>query len=75
MKKINITTIVLLIYLIVISVISWPGNKPGANYTEYFSIMGITLVIIILLRFVQIKRMKTRQKWNDDENNNKKNKA
>lgn len=72
MKKINITTIVLLIYLIVISVISWPGSKPDANYTEFFSIMGITLVIIILLRFVQIKRMKIRKQWKDDENNDTK---
>lgn len=72
MKKINITTIVLLIYLIVISVISWPGNKPDANYTEFFSITGITLVIIILLRFVQIKRMKIRKQWKDDEKNDTK---
>ena len=27
MKKINITTAVLLIYLIVMSVIGWPGKK------------------------------------------------
>lgn len=35
MKKINITTIALLVYLIVMSIIGWPGNNPGNNYTEY----------------------------------------
>lgn len=34
MKKINITTIALLVYLIVMSIIGWPGNNPGNNYTE-----------------------------------------
>ena len=28
MKKINITTIALLVYLIVMSIIGWPGNIP-----------------------------------------------
>lgn len=49
MKKINITTIALLVYLIVMSIIGWPGNNPGNNYTEYFLMIGATLVIIILL--------------------------
>ena len=48
MKKINITTIALLVYLIVMSIIGWPGNNPGNNYTEYFLMIGATLVIIIL---------------------------
>ena len=32
MKKINITTIALLVYLIVMSIIGWPGNNSGNNY-------------------------------------------
>ncbi|MEG1543552.1 MAG: hypothetical protein RR382_03365 [Tannerellaceae bacterium] len=61
MKKINFTSSLLLIYLIVMSVIGWPGNRPGNSYTEYFCIMGASLFVIILLRFVQIKRYKMRQ--------------
>lgn len=68
MKKINITTIALLVYLIVMSIISWPGNNPGNNYTEYFLIIGATLVFIILLRYLQVKRLRTRDKWNKDDN-------
>ena len=59
MKKINITTIALLVYLIVMSIIGWPGNNPGNNYTEYFLMIGATLVII--------KRLRMRDKWNKDD--------
>ena len=67
MKKINITTIALLVYLIVMSIIGWPGNNSGNNYTEYFLMIGATLVIIILLRYLQVKRLRMRDKWNKDE--------
>ena len=63
MKKINITTIALLVYLIVMSIIGWGGN----NYTEYFLMIGATLVIIILLRYLQVKRLRMRDKWNKDD--------
>ncbi|MCD7938236.1 MAG: hypothetical protein LUG98_15370 [Tannerellaceae bacterium] len=63
MKRINITTLILLIYIAVMAVISWPGNKPEPDYIQYFSIMGLSLVVIIALRFVQIKRMKIRDKY------------
>ncbi len=69
MKKVNIISIALLAYLIVMSVIGWPGgNSANLTYTEYFCMIGATLVIIVLLRFVQIKRLKTREKWKDKNN-------
>ncbi|MDD2953300.1 MAG: hypothetical protein PHC95_09080 [Parabacteroides sp.] len=67
MKKINITTIALLVYLIVMSIIGWPGNNPENNYTEYFLIIGATLVVIILLRYLQVKRMRMRGKWDKED--------
>ena len=67
MKKINITTIALLVYLIVMSIIGWPGNNPGNSYTEYFLMIGATLVIIILLRYLQVQSLRMRDKWNKDD--------
>lgn len=66
MKKINITSAVLLIYLIVMSVIGWPGRNPNNTYMEYFCMIGITLVVICLLRYLQIRRMKMRDAWKKD---------
>lgn len=62
MKKINITTIALLIYLLIMSIIAWPGKQVNPNYIQYFSVIGVTLLIIFLLRFLQIKRLKNRNK-------------
>lgn len=62
MKKINITSIALLIYLIIMSIISWPGRNPHNSYTEYFIMIGATLFVIAVLRYLQIKRMKMRNK-------------
>lgn len=62
MKKINLTTAVLLIYLTVMCVIGWPGNKPNPNYTEYFCVMGASILAIALLRYVQTKRTRIRDK-------------
>ncbi len=66
MKRINITTGILLIYLLVMGVIGWPGNDPQRNYLEYFSIIGLSLGAIIFLRYIQIKRMKLRNKRKEE---------
>lgn len=68
MKRINLTTLVLLLYLAVMSVIGWPGNRPDASYTGYFAVIGATLAIIFLLRYLQIKRWKMRQQRRENEN-------
>lgn len=68
MKRINLTTLVLLLYLAVMSVIGWPGNRPDASYTGYFAVIGATLVIIFLLRYLQVKRWKMRQQRRENEN-------
>lgn len=66
MKKINITTGVLFIYLIVMSVWGWPGKQPEPDWVQYFSVMGVSIVVILLLRYLQVKRMKMRNKWKED---------
>ncbi|SEG13372.1 MULTISPECIES: hypothetical protein [Parabacteroides] len=71
MKKVNITSIALLVYLIIMSVIGWPGNNPENGYTEYFCIIGATLAVILLLRFLQIKRLKMRGKINHPDDSSK----
>lgn len=63
MKKVNITTALLLVYLLVIGVLFWPGNNPNVEYLQYWGVLGGTLFIIIVLRIIQIKRLKLRDKW------------
>lgn len=66
MKKINITTGVLLIYLIVMSVWGWPGKQPDPDWVQYFAVMGVSVFVILLLRYLQVKRMKMRNKWKEE---------
>lgn len=67
MKKINITTIVLLVYLVVMAYIGRPANQETPDYVEYYGVIGLTLVIIGLLRYVQIRRFKMRQKNKEEQ--------
>ena len=67
MKRVNILTIVLLGYLLVMSVIGWPGrNNNSLGYTEYFIAIGVSVVVILLLRYLRIRLLKMRNKKNDD---------
>lgn len=66
MKRINITSLVLLAYLAVMAVIAWPGNNPERSYTEYALIIAASVAVILLLRFVQIKRHKLRNEQKND---------
>lgn len=68
MKRINITTFVLLVYLGVMSIIGWPGNDPDRSFIGYFAVIGATLLTIFLLRYLQIKRYRLRQQRRDEKN-------
>ena len=67
MKKVNILTIVLLGYLLIMSVIGWPGrNNNSLSYTEYFIVIGVCVVVILSLRYLRIRLLKMRDKKKDD---------
>ena len=62
MKKINILTIALLGYLLIMSIIGWPGRNNSIDYTEYFIVIGVSVVVIFLLRYLRIRIFKMRNK-------------
>ena len=67
MKKINILTIALLGYLLIMSFIGWPGRNNNLSYTEYFVAIGVSVVVIFLLRFLRIKLLKMRNKQKEEK--------
>ncbi|MDR0538856.1 MAG: hypothetical protein LBH04_12570 [Tannerellaceae bacterium] len=67
MKRINIMTGALLVYLLVMGVIGWPGGKAEPDYGHYSLIILATLAAIFLLRFVQVYRLKSREKRKKEE--------
>ena len=64
MKRINLLTIALLAYLLIMSYIGWPGRNNSLNYTEYYIVIGVSVVIIFLLRYLRIRIYKSRKKQN-----------
>ena len=65
MRKINILTIALLGYLLIMSFIGWPGRNNNIGYTEYFLVIGVSVVVIFLLRYLRIRIFKIRNKRNN----------
>ena len=64
MKKVNIITIALLGYLLIMSYIGWPGRNNHMSYTEYFAVIGGSVVVIFVLRYLRIRILKMRDKQN-----------
>ena len=66
MKKRNIITIILLIYLGIMAYIGWPNYIDEGRYWEYAGIIAGTLVAISALRYVQGKKEKMRNYYKEE---------
>jgi hypothetical protein len=66
MRKINATSIILLVYLCIMAYIGMP-NKSDISWFQYIATIIATLCVIGLLRYVQIKRFKKRHKMEDKD--------
>lgn len=51
------------------SIWAWPGKKAEPDFGQYFLIIGLEIVAIILLRLVQIYRLKMREKRKTEKEN------
>ena len=67
MKKSTFVPLILLVYLGVMSYIG-RGEFFACNYGYYFSIIGLTLLCIVLLHFFLKKRERLRKEREDDLN-------
>ena len=66
MKKRNIITIILLIYLGIMAYIGWPNYIDEGRYWEYAGIIAGTLVAIFVLLYVQGKKEKMRNYYKEE---------
>ncbi|MCD7973286.1 MAG: hypothetical protein LUG18_11585 [Candidatus Azobacteroides sp.] len=75
LKKKNVMVAGLLIYLAVIAYLAYPRYAQKGDFTEYFLVIGVTLVAIVILWFLQTFRDRYRNKMNnknDGKNDNRK---
>jgi low affinity Fe/Cu permease len=63
-KRSTLTPLALLVYLVAIAVYAYPGRNPDMNITwlQYGLTIVITLVCIIVLRILLVKRENVREK-------------
>ena len=61
MKRYDLITGLLLIYLIVMAFFGWEKFSNEGKYLEYFGIIGVTLIIIFILRIVLKRKNKFRE--------------
>ena len=66
MKKRNIITIILLIYLGILAYLGRPNYIDEGRYWEYAGIIAGTLVAIFALRYVQGKKEKMRNYYKEE---------
>lgn len=60
-KKSTYLPIVLLVYLLVMAVVGLPILKAG-EYLRYFSVFGISLLVIVLLHFTLKRKEQLRER-------------
>lgn len=68
MKKSNLITVILLIYLGVMAYIGWSKFISAGQYIEYIAIILITLIVIFLLRIVLRKKERLKMERKRQEN-------
>lgn len=70
MKRINITIGFLFIYFVVMSVLGYPRERIAPDGTDrlvtYLLVCALELVVLILLRWVLIRRYKMRERRRHD---------
>lgn len=66
-KKHNLLPLVLLVYLIVNAVIAFPAYRSSGNWNEFFSIIGLFLLLALVLYFVLKKKQQLRNRFTNND--------
>lgn len=61
---------VLLAYFAIMAVMAYPRYKASGDWSEYFGIIGICLLMVILLFFILKRRQKIRDRFSSKKDLN-----
>ncbi|WP_294080673.1 DUF3309 family protein [Proteiniphilum sp. UBA5384] len=68
-KRYIVFPAVVLVYLVIMAVMAYPRYKASGEWTEYFGIIGISLLLALLLFFILRKRDKIRDRFSKKDLN------
>jgi LPXTG-motif cell wall-anchored protein len=63
-KKQSLLPAALLIYMAIMAYISYPRYKASGKWGEYFAVIGISVVLVVLLFFLLKRKQKIRDQFN-----------
>ena len=58
---------VLVVYAITMGVFSYPRYRSSGNWGEFFTVLGITLLLALILHFLLKRRQQIRKRFNGEE--------
>lgn len=59
--------LVLVFYALVMGILAYPNYRNSGNWGEYFTIIGITLLLALLLHFLLKRRQYIRNRFKGEE--------
>ena len=66
-EKHTLLPLVLVFYALVMGILAYPGYRNSGNWGEYFTIIGITLLLALLLHFLLKRRQYIRNRFKGEE--------
>lgn len=64
-KRHLLIPLLLLVYVTIMVVMAFPKYQESGNWNEFFMILGISLLLIVLLYFIYKRKDKIRDKFNN----------
>ena len=64
-KRHLLIPLLLLVYVTIMVVMAFPKYQESGNWNEFFMILGISLLLIVLLYFIYKRKEKIRDKFNN----------
>jgi len=67
LEKQLLLPLVLVCYALIMGVLAYPRYRTSGNWGEYFTIIGITLLLALLLHFLLKRRENIRNRFKGEE--------
>ncbi|HOO95217.1 MAG TPA: hypothetical protein PLH60_04235 [Proteiniphilum sp.] len=67
LEKHILLPLVLVCYALIMGILAYPRYRTSGNWGEYFSIIGITLLLALLLHFLLKRREYIRNRFKGEE--------
>ena len=66
-KKHILLPAILLVYVAILAIVSYPRYKESGDWNEYYAVIGVSLLLAVLLFFILRRKQKIRERFNKKE--------